>query len=200
MSEQRDLKGKILSFSIVRAWSALSESKCKKWDDKELDVIEGFKFFSFFLGQLCLTAEFLMCTQTINPWMIQRFFEELLFTIVVSSNIVMECFTTLSAFLGAYKLFTLYEAQGHLSVTDVLKFWGRKYLRLAPMYYFIFFVGWAVFPYLGAGPIWYTAHAMYDDCADYWWAQLLMIGNLVPFFQAPNYGCFFWGWPVTTDM
>lgn len=110
MSEQRNLKGKILSFSIVRAWKALSESKCKRWDDKELDVIEGFKFFSFFLGQLCLTAEFLMCTQTINPWMIQRFFEELLFTIVVSSNIVMECFTTLSAFLGAYKLFSLYEA------------------------------------------------------------------------------------------
>ncbi len=65
---------KVLSFSIVNAWESLSHSKCKKWDDKELDVLEGVKFFSFFLGQLCLTAEFLMCTQTINPWMIDRFF------------------------------------------------------------------------------------------------------------------------------
>ena len=27
-----------------------------------------------------------------------------------------------------------------------------------------------------------------------------MIGNLYPYFQAPNYGCFFWGWSITTDL
>ena len=27
-----------------------------------------------------------------------------------------------------------------------------------------------------------------------------MIGNIVPYFQAPNYGCFFWGWVITTDI
>ena len=101
---------KFLSFSIVCSWRSLSNTKCKLWDDDELDIIEGAKFFSFFLGQLCITAQFLMCTQTINPWMIDRFFQELIFTIVISSNIVMEAFTTLSGFLGAYKLFCLYEA------------------------------------------------------------------------------------------
>ena len=89
---------------------------------------------------------------------------------MISSNIVMEAFCSLSAFLGAYKLFSLYEAQGHISVKDVFKFWGRKYLRLAPMYYFIFFCGWAIFPHMGAGPIWYKANLMYDECNDYWWA------------------------------
>jgi len=85
-------------------------------------------------------------------------------------------------------------------VADVLKFWARKYLRLAPLYYLTFFCGWALFPYVGAGPIWYTANLMYDECSQYWWAQLLMIGNLYPMFQAPNYGCFFWGWTITTDL
>lgn len=47
---------KFLSFSIVRSWKSLSSSKCKLWDDDELDIIEGAKFFSFFLGQLCITA------------------------------------------------------------------------------------------------------------------------------------------------
>lgn len=94
----------------------------------------------------------------------------------------MEAFTTFSAFMGAYKLFSLYEAQGHISFTDVLKFWARKYLRLAPMYYFIFFCSWAIFPYMGAGPIWFKASLMFDDCKDYWWAQLLMIGNIYPYF------------------
>ena len=27
-----------------------------------------------------------------------------------------------------------------------------------------------------------------------------MIGNIYPYFQAPNYGCFFWGWSITTDL
>ena len=96
--------------------------------------------------------------------MIQNFNTEMIFAVVIDSNIQMEVFSTLSAFLGAYKLFQLYDTQGYLSVTDCLKFWGRKYLRLAPLYYFCFFVGWAVFPRLGAGPIWFTANAMFDDC------------------------------------
>ena len=29
---------------------SLYESKCKLWDDRELDVIEGFKFFSYMLA------------------------------------------------------------------------------------------------------------------------------------------------------
>ena len=142
----------------------------------------------------------MMCTQTINPWVINQFFQELLFAIVFGGSIVMEAFTFLSAFLGAYKLFSLYEAQGYISLKDCLKFWARKYLRLAPMYYLIFFCGWAIFPHLGAGPIWFEAGLMYDDCKDYWWAQLLMFGNIYPYFQAPNYGCFFWGWTITTDL
>ena len=48
--EAKTCKQKVLSFSIVRAWQALSHTKCKKWDDRELDVFEGIKFFSFFLG------------------------------------------------------------------------------------------------------------------------------------------------------
>ena len=104
------LSSYILSFAAKRSWESLSSTKCKLWDDRELDVIEGFKFFSFFLGQLCITAQFLMCTQTINPWMIERFFQELIFTIVISSNVVMEAFTAFSCFFSAYKLFMLYEA------------------------------------------------------------------------------------------
>ena len=157
-------KAMFLSFSIQKSWHSLYSSKCKLWDDKELDVIEGFKFFSYALGQFCLTSQFLMCTQTINPWMIERFFQQYIFAIVIDSNMVMEIFTTLSAFLGAYKLFQLYDAQGYISVLDCCKFWARKFIRLAPFYYFCFFVGWAIFPKMGAGPLWFTASTMYTDC------------------------------------
>lgn len=88
----------------------------------------------------------------------------MIFCIVISGNVVMEAFIAFSGFLSAYKLMQLYDAQGYLSVKDCLKFYARKYLRLAPMYYFIFFVGWAIFPYMGAGPVWYSARAMFTDC------------------------------------
>ena len=88
----------------------MSTSKCKLWDDRELDCIEGFKFFSFILGQFCITTQFLMCTQTVNPWLVKHFFDEFLFSIVVSGNVAMEAFIMFSSFLSAYKLFSLYEA------------------------------------------------------------------------------------------
>jgi hypothetical protein len=46
----------ILSFSLPKVWESLARSKCKLWDDRELDAIEGFKFFSYFLGMLCYTS------------------------------------------------------------------------------------------------------------------------------------------------
>ena len=48
-----------------------------------------------------------MSTQTINPWAIDNFFQELAFTIVVQGNLAMEFFMAFSGFFGAYKLFQL---------------------------------------------------------------------------------------------
>ena len=68
--EANGLPSMYLSFSISKAWHSLYTSKCKLWDDPELDLLEGIKFFAYMLGQLCYTAEFLLCTQSINPWII----------------------------------------------------------------------------------------------------------------------------------
>ena len=58
--------------------------------------------------------------------MIEHFFQQYIFAIVIDSNIVMEVFTSLSGFIGAYKLFQLYDAQGYISFKDVGKFYLRK--------------------------------------------------------------------------
>lgn len=49
-------KAHYLTFAFNRAVASLTESKCKPWDDPELDMIEGFKFFSYLFGQLCMTS------------------------------------------------------------------------------------------------------------------------------------------------
>lgn len=73
----------------------------------------------------------------------------------------METYVCFSGFFGAYKLFQVYDANGGIGWKDVGSFYLQKYLRIAPMFYFIFFAGWALFPYMGAGPMWYSAHAMF---------------------------------------
>jgi hypothetical protein len=133
----------------------LCASRCKLWDDRELDVFEGAKFMCYILAQLTLTSQFTMNTQMVNPWMMETYFTKYWFAIVISGAIVMENFMCFSAFFGAYKLFQIYDSKGELTWTDIRNFYVSKYLRLAPMFYFIFFAGWALFPYMGVGPIWY---------------------------------------------
>jgi hypothetical protein len=46
----------LLSFSLPNAWNHLCRTRCKLWDDRELDLFEGIKFWSWILGQLALTS------------------------------------------------------------------------------------------------------------------------------------------------
>ena len=40
----------IMSFSVATSFRSLATTKCKLWDDRELDVLEGYKFLNFALG------------------------------------------------------------------------------------------------------------------------------------------------------
>lgn len=37
-------------------------------------------------------------------------------------------------------------------------------------------------------------------CENYWWSQLLFIGNIIPYFEENNGGCFFWAWTFYIDF
>jgi hypothetical protein len=92
------------SQSLGQAWNCLVSSRCKHWDDRELDIIEGFKFFSFFLGNLCITSEYQMFCQTVNTWVMNDFFKEWMFTAICSANVMADVFFAFSGFLGSYRL------------------------------------------------------------------------------------------------
>ena len=81
-----------------------------------------------------------------------------------------------------------------------MKLYARKICRLLPLYYLTFFFGWLVGPVLFNSPLWTTYSGLYLNCEKYWWAQLLFIGNLVPFFSEATEGCMFWAWFLTTDL
>lgn len=56
------------SFSLMNAFKEMGTTRCKPEDDRELDVLEGFKFLSFVLLQLTGTAFFLMTGPIQNVW------------------------------------------------------------------------------------------------------------------------------------
>jgi hypothetical protein len=79
----------------------------------------------------------------------------------------------------------------------------RKYLRIAPVFYTIFFLGWVAGAFLHSSqssPQWYLYQSLYQDCDRYWWSQLLFLGNWFPFFEDGNRGCFFWGFGIYCDL
>ena len=65
----------------------------------------------------------------------------------------------------------------------------------------MFFLGWGFFARSTAGGAdWYVGANLYQTCKTDWWARLLMIGNVYPYFQEPTQGCFFWGWVIDVDL
>ena len=189
------------SFSWIEAFRELRSTKCKPWDDRELDVLEAFKFISFALIQITGTSLFLTSAATVNTWKMLDFFSQVFFTVVGCCNQGIDVFFAISGFLGIYKCLQLYEANGgKLTTKDCLKLYARKYLRLAPMTYFMFFLFWSSTPYMNDGPMWMNTKTMFWECDRYWWAQILFVGNLVPYFTEVTLGCFYWGWAMYCDL
>jgi peptidoglycan/LPS O-acetylase OafA/YrhL len=88
-----------------------------------------------------------------------------MFTIICSSNQASDVFFAISGFLGVYKCIQIYEANGgKLTVKDTFKIYLRKFLRLAPITYYIFFCGWMFMSRFKTGPVWMNTRSLYDKC------------------------------------
>lgn len=75
-----------------------------------------------------------------------------------------------------------------------------RFLRLAPIYYVIFLVGWQVGPSFGSGPCWFTYEKGFSNCNDYYWSVFTMTINFFPNYVIANEGCFYWGWYPACEM
>lgn len=92
----------IQSFSWVNAFNCLISTRCKPWDNVELDVLDAFKGISYLMTVMYCTSFYLIISSTINTWKILDFFYELSFSAATASIITIELFFCMSAFIGAY--------------------------------------------------------------------------------------------------
>ncbi|TNV84519.1 hypothetical protein FGO68_gene10143 [Halteria grandinella] len=187
--------------SVVSAFKNLRSTRCQPWDNRELDLVDGFKFITLILIQISATATMIAPSARATPWAALDMKPGLFFTVIQSCAMATDAFFALSAFMGTYKCIQIYEANGgKLTFEDVGKMFARKYMRIAPVLYLVFLVGWSSVARLETGPNWTNAQSLFLDCDKYWWAQILFIGNLVPYFSESNGGCFYWGWTFFIDM
>lgn len=194
--------GKLLqSFSCISAYRELSRTRCKPWDDRELDALEGMKFISFVFTTISQTAFSLLFTFQPDLTGVFLTIAALPTTSFVCMNLGMETFIFLSAFTLAYRCFQIMMAKGGaLSLGDYCCIIARKYFRLALPVYLVWLLLWCLQSRIFNGPIWANTNIIYEDCADNWWATLAFVGNLVPAQMEPYTGCMQQAFPLQIDM
>ena len=83
------------------------------------------------------------------------------------------------------------DAQGKpLTSDDILKIWARKFIRLAPVYYSMWAIVWALTSRVLIGPISYNGNINMATCSSDWIWTLTMLGNIGVETMAPYQGCF----------
>lgn len=149
----------IASFSIFKMWDYMSGTRAKPWDDRELDIFEGIKCFSFVFYTISQTACFLLYTWLNNLFTIFDMLTTVAINAFICTNIALEVFVMISAFFTVYRSFQIMEAKGSaLSLKDILKIYARKFIRIAPVYYSMWFIIWALTSRVLFGPISYNGN------------------------------------------
>jgi len=81
----------------------LKGTRCKPWDNRELDVLDGMKANAFVLYTISQTAIMILFAILINLFEIFALIRNFFINIVMSANLALEVFIFISAFFGFYK-------------------------------------------------------------------------------------------------
>lgn len=56
-------------------------------------------------------------------------------------------------------------------------------------------------PRISSGGVWYMLEqGIFFECSKYWWANILLISNFVPWDQNAKGGCMPWSWAIAADF
>lgn len=128
------------------------------------------------------------------------YFNTYAFALIVSGIITPDLFIFFIYFLGFIWMARFYDSNGGIGAIDYIKIYAHRFFKLAPIYYFMFFFGWFLYPLLFSSASWFVSERMFKNCEDQWWSVLLFTNNLVPFFTKCLEGCYYWPYVVPNDM
>ncbi|XP_073848850.1 nose resistant to fluoxetine protein 6-like isoform X2 [Musca autumnalis] len=129
--------------------------------------------------------------------------EKTFFQYISSAPLLVDVFFTISGFLQTYNFFRNTKKFEMIrnntfgqNVKEFLKMIFHRYLRLVPLYLVVMAVVDILFAYIGKVSV-YDIHDKFDEnCANYWWRNLLFIQNLFEH----NEMCVNWSWSLACEM
>lgn len=113
------------------------------------------------------------------------------FQFIVNGTLSVDSFFFISGFLVAYGVFKTLHKNPRF---PWIKYYVHRYIRLTPMYGFVFLFYSELLAYMGSGPQWVPS-TVSPSCPN-WWANLLYVQNFV---QSGD-GCMEWAWYLANDM
>ncbi|XP_049303905.1 O-acyltransferase like protein-like isoform X1 [Bactrocera dorsalis] len=129
-----------------------------------------------------------------------------LFTYVSSignMEVAMDVFLLISGFLQTYsylrnrsQLETIRRLNFSRSVLEIVKLTFHRFLRLAPLYYFMICITYLAMKYNDSTTVFNLSGFVTENCERYWWRNVLFIHNLYDHKDM----CLAWTWFVSLEM
>ena len=121
--------------------------------------------------------------------------------VIINGFLSVDSFFFLSGVLVSY--LTLREMKRRKGTFPLVPYYLHRILRLTPTYMFVLFFYWFFTMYLAQGTPSYGVgrgpnSTAWENCAKYWWTNLLYINNLYP--QQFLSQCMGWSWYLANDM
>mmetsp|Transcript_27149 Transcript_27149/g.24022 ORF Transcript_27149/g.24022 Transcript_27149/m.24022 type:complete len:169 (-) Transcript_27149:1035-1541(-) len=141
-------------FSIQKNTYSLTDPIYKFEEDKDLEFIDAMRVLTMFWVLLSMSAVYILIVNCKDMYLIFGYFQTIAFAALASCLISPELFLFFIYFLGFIWMSRFYDVNNGIGPKDYLKIYIHRFLKLAPMYYLIFFFTWLVYPLLSDKPGW----------------------------------------------
>lgn len=101
----------INSFSMAKMFLFLSGTRCKPWDNRELDSFDGIKVFFFIIATIGQAGCCLIITWFYNVFSVFSIIRSIIGCPIVMANLGVEPFFFVSAFFTTYRCLMIMDAK-----------------------------------------------------------------------------------------
>ena len=187
-------------FSVTESLFSLTKTRRNHLDDPELDVLEAMKAMTVGWGILTTTSLYVLSSSCRNVPVLLEFFKQLVFAFVSSGNFSPDFFFLVICMMSFIKINQLYDFKNGISPRDYIGIYLSRFLKIFPIYYFVFFAGWTILPIISYSTNWFVMDRLFIGCESQWPFILTFINTYFPYFTKALEGCYYWPYVIPHYM
>ncbi|KAM7343794.1 nose resistant to fluoxetine protein 6-like [Cochliomyia hominivorax] len=200
LSNYPRIRSFIMCFDVQENFDKMFTTKESK--PCEIPVINGLRSVCA-LWILVFHVVWYMYFTVNNKTFLISYAEKVFFQYVSSAPVLVDVFFTISGFLQTYnflrnkeKMELIRKSSFVQNTKQFFKMFFHRYLRLGPLYLVVMAVVDILFAYISKVSVYHINERFDENCANYWWRNLLFIQNL---FDHKDM-CLNWTWSLACEM